>query len=113
MNMEPVSQIELEEILTSFNNEEVTETQTGRLIWYIISEFSSQGKMDFTNEEIKNRMNELIVGQTLRELSSKGLIDVNMGFMIKDDTYSLTEKGKEYVADLFSSNNLFSNDNLG
>ncbi len=88
-----VSQDELEEILSAYNNDCQTEEQECRLVIYVRNELYAKNKFEPSAELIAARMTELVNGYTLRQLTNKGLLEVYIG---DDgiDSYGLTKFGK-------------------
>jgi hypothetical protein len=94
-NIRNISQLELDEILERISeNPKPSDEDQQNLVIYILKEFKSQEKFEFTEEEVTTRYTDLVIGYTMRKLSAQGLLDVFI-----DDTgeplFELSEKGKE------------------
>ncbi len=100
--MKAVSNTELESILEDFNNDVQTSEQEERLVYYIIRELADKGIRQYTAKQINERIGELRAGYLVTNLSKKGLLNMDMGLTPDDDEVTLTDKGREYAANLLS-----------
>lgn len=78
------------------NSDEVHPVAERIVLLYIVNEFQSQGKEEFSDEEIQDRYTEMIASHVLAKLGREGLLDVDFDEQ-GETVYRLTQKGKDKV----------------